>query len=1671
MNQEALYQIAGPRTQTEIFLDNIPYTDNVVYESRSSPQQLQSDKSEEWTQVFDLDDAALIVWVENDLLLMKLLHFTDQPLKQYYGLIQRNVLSMPTEMSTGNFGFLKTENDEKNQLKQIFEKYSTAKLRVDGRIVQNLALTDSVKLNSSYRRVGGEIDLQRKTLSFVTTSNVLYQVDFDRYYLKNKESLYVKVMELTEITGQVRAFDVCYDYTNNQSVLAVGSSIIVKDFDKNDSIKDAQELALTFVKADPTNVNDLVYHQVRHEDLFSTSSSYLGFVKVLKKGISNIVNRTQQQFIGSNKRVLTTVIRQTGRVGFEEGIVSIKSLTNCLIAVVYTSGILKIWSVVTGQCLSYYDLFEQGEDEMNKSKQNKRVINAKMQSLTYRMHIETQSKSLKLVIAYEETSMLDYNCHWIVDQFNLNFQNLSADQFDRTNEDFLDLSNQDLEMIHHFQTFIDEEAKVKDIILESSNRTSHLWLVTHSQTEGSKITDMLEPVEQVWSRNLQQQYYQLFDEMDLPHELKINNDSPYKKQIQEHYHKRLSLPGRFSDMSFRNVFEQKGISADYLKRTPVLTILENVCSRYNYLELEGIRQSLIKIEQYNSQIYGISPQFRDLPFRLVLRPIGISLLKTDSLYASLVQRSNALTGEIAKVLTYENSYQSSTQPSKFDNNISGKDPLSLLELVTTHQDNPILLLISAMQLLHLQSLPAIDQFIMEGNNQLDLQDLIIQVFRESCQYEALNNEILRVINSQRMTIEQNLNQLIDQLVLQLLEQNASDGRSTNKMRGYDPIDENNYHLNVLKIIERGVQSELQALQQLIRDLFILKIFIQETKAILNMNGNVIESDNKRLESLSFWLTQITSLNQILAQTIEYKIMKQNSFSKMSVLDRILATGVIQNSQQVPISLILLLSIPDTYLHSPLSNTFNQFDISIKQYGADGTQQHAIVEHRMAMFANILVRFLQKYSFKENISDETYVPSIVRKLYLLRQYNLISKYLAPLNEFSTIALEFLRALLAANTNQPSQYLEHMYICLARFHQSLANNVQLKVFSLVLNKREIVEVRNNMNAANQNNIVVQFYLALIFQLKNLDEKYSLFLISSALLEDQIIQLSFEDSQVNMSEKDYFYDLMYKTASIQRSADYLYQACTQIQNLQRKRVILGSFIEVAIQSPNSQYLLCTQYYFTQDEIDMAFDYLMSRANSYLTTDTRGQLTVTYMDAKRNIMNLIRALNIITQIYDRHIEFSRYLWSLSQSIDVVISSISCDFATDYIELLELNWTILAIIYQNAKYCGEHFFITKEEGIIEGKNSVSNSIASSNRQSSALYQQDDGHKIDLGNQYQECDDLIKDYGHSVLYVLDQQRKKFRSGNMTLLKKQDLLNQMILIEVKIKCGQLDCLDTSDLELLYEYLIEKNEYHLATKFALAFKLSACLPIALIIRDVSIEKVQQSPLQWNECIENDQPVITAKQLPREDGQFVDLFEIQVQTARYALTIHQLIEVAQNLKRLDHRIPHCIQDLIVDQGLIIVLVKLYLAKIKEDDVQHVFTVMRKYHERAITDLTSCDINFLAMIIQNTNEALDANVQHLAYLEQNKASLQVHIDQQRKNEPQRIRISNKKMLEDLERFINVRQVHQNRIKHKLQKTELVKEQLDLEKEIQETQQIINHCSMLLVEFKTILDLTLKKL
>ncbi len=75
----------------------------------------------------------------------KLVHFSDKLLNEYYTLIQNGKVRMPDYGKNGSkrnatMSFLQTEDSQKNELRALFEAKSTAKMIVDGFVVQNIVL-------------------------------------------------------------------------------------------------------------------------------------------------------------------------------------------------------------------------------------------------------------------------------------------------------------------------------------------------------------------------------------------------------------------------------------------------------------------------------------------------------------------------------------------------------------------------------------------------------------------------------------------------------------------------------------------------------------------------------------------------------------------------------------------------------------------------------------------------------------------------------------------------------------------------------------------------------------------------------------------------------------------------------------------------------------------------------------------------------------------------------------------------------------------------------------------------------------------------------------------------------------------------------------------------------------------------------------------------------------------------------------------------------------------------------------------------------------------------------------------------------------------------------------------------------------------------------------------
>ena len=54
----------------------------------------------------------------------------------------------------------------------------------------------------------------------------------------------------------------------------------------------------------------------------------------------------------------------------------------------------------------------------------------------------------------------------------------------------------------------------------------------------------------------------------------------------------------------------------------------------------------VETEQLNSQIVGMSPYLSRFPFRLIVRPLGLSIVSPESILTSVVKRYQSLASDI-----------------------------------------------------------------------------------------------------------------------------------------------------------------------------------------------------------------------------------------------------------------------------------------------------------------------------------------------------------------------------------------------------------------------------------------------------------------------------------------------------------------------------------------------------------------------------------------------------------------------------------------------------------------------------------------------------------------------------------------------------------------------------------------------------------------------------------------------------------------------------------------------------------------------------------------------------------------------------------------------------------------------------------------------------------------
>ena len=94
------------------------------------------------------------------------------------------------------------------------------------------------------------------------------------------------------------------------------------------------------------------------------------------------------------------------RVGWEEGVVHVRAMSNGLVAVVYTTGMLKVWSAKTNKEIVAYDLVNANNTE--------KIVAAKIEALAHPYSYEDHSKLFELTVSFATQSFKTYHSHWQV---------------------------------------------------------------------------------------------------------------------------------------------------------------------------------------------------------------------------------------------------------------------------------------------------------------------------------------------------------------------------------------------------------------------------------------------------------------------------------------------------------------------------------------------------------------------------------------------------------------------------------------------------------------------------------------------------------------------------------------------------------------------------------------------------------------------------------------------------------------------------------------------------------------------------------------------------------------------------------------------------------------------------------------------------------------------------------------------------------------------------------------------------------------------------------------------------------------------------------------------------------------------------------------------------------
>lgn len=112
-------------------------------------------------------------------------------------------------------------------------------------------------------------------------------------------------------------------------------------------------------------------------------------------------------------------------------------------------------------------------------------------------------------------------------------------------------------------------------------------------------------------------------------------------------------------------------------------------------------------------------------------------------------------------------------------------------------------------------------------------------------------------------------------------------------------------------------------------------------------------------------------------------------------------------------------------------------------------------------------------------------------------------------------------------------------------------------------------------------LEFYMTLVHQLKDLDERFAIYILKYGMLQMKILK----DNQIN-----FLNEYIFNISKVETSLNYMYEAVLSVKSDEKRKNLLGQFIERVCSSKGGitrSDVLSQKCFFSEEDVDLVFEY----------------------------------------------------------------------------------------------------------------------------------------------------------------------------------------------------------------------------------------------------------------------------------------------------------------------------------------------------------------------------------------------------------------------------------------------------------------------------------------------------